>query len=79
MKEWTKIFVLLLLISNSLVPIWGQSVRLLNEIVTLSDGVKLSTDVYLPAQEGQFPVLLLRTPYNKIQMKGYGNFFASNG
>ena len=79
MKKWTKIFTLLLLFSNSLMPIWGQSVRLLNEIVTLSDGVKLSTDVYLPAQEGQFPVLLLRTPYNKIQMKGYGNFFASNG
>lgn len=57
----------------------AQNVRLLQEHVQLSDGVKLSTTVFLPPQEGTYPTLLLRTPYNKMQMRGYGQFFASKG
>ena len=39
--------------------------------VAMSDGVKLATDVYLPKQgEGPFPVILLRTPYNKNGNQG---------
>lgn len=34
-------------------------------IVTMRDGTPLATDVYLPANTGSFPVLLIRTPYNK--------------
>jgi putative CocE/NonD family hydrolase len=30
----------------------------------MRDGVKLSTDVYLPDAAGPFPVILIRTPYN---------------
>lgn len=60
-------------------PSWAQNVRLLQENVQLSDGVKLSTTVYLPPQEGIYPTLLLRTPYNKMQMRGYGQFFAAKG
>lgn len=33
--------------------------------VTMRDGVALATDVYRPDAEGQFPVILVRTPYNK--------------
>ena len=32
--------------------------------VAMRDGVKLSTDVYLPDAPGPFPVILIRTPYN---------------
>lgn len=39
--------------------------------VPMSDGVKLATDVYLPDSGGpRFPVILLRTPYNKTGAKG---------
>src|SRR5438552_1760257 len=36
-----------------------------NIMVPMRDGVKLATDVYRPAQQGQWPVLLTRLPYNK--------------
>jgi uncharacterized protein len=32
--------------------------------VPMSDGVRLSTDLYLPDAPGPFPVILIRTPYN---------------
>ena len=31
----------------------------------MRDGVKLATEVYLPAGSGRFPVILQRTPYNR--------------
>ena len=39
-------------------------------MVAMRDGVKLATDIYRPAQDGRpierkFPVILMRTPYNK--------------
>src|ERR1700746_3550287 len=34
-------------------------------IVTARDGVEAATDVYRPAGDGRFPVLLERTPYDK--------------
>ena len=34
-------------------------------MVAMSDGVRLATDVYLPAGDGPFPVILVRTPYDK--------------
>src|SRR5260370_5981419 len=36
-----------------------------NIMVPMRDGVKLATDVYRPVQEGQWPVLVTRLPYNK--------------
>ena len=32
---------------------------------TMRDGVILRADIYRPKADGQFPVLLQRTPYNK--------------
>ncbi len=34
-------------------------------MVPMRDGVRLATDVYLPRQEGSFPVLVTRLPYGK--------------
>ena len=36
-----------------------------NRMIPMRDGVRLATDVYRPAEEGTFPVLLARLPYNK--------------
>jgi len=36
-----------------------------NSMVPMRDGAKLATDIYRPAEEGRFPVLLSRLPYNK--------------
>ena len=33
--------------------------------LAMRDGIKLAADIYRPAEEGQYPVLLQRTPYNK--------------
>lgn len=44
--------------------------------LVLSDGVKLYADIYLPAPEGQYPVILIRTPYDKGDLKAIGESFA---
>jgi putative CocE/NonD family hydrolase len=36
-----------------------------NATATMRDGTKLRADIYRPAAEGKFPVLLVRTPYDK--------------
>jgi putative CocE/NonD family hydrolase len=43
-----------------------------NIMVSMRDGVRLATDLYLPshggaAADGRFPVILTRTPYNKAE------------
>jgi putative CocE/NonD family hydrolase len=35
------------------------------ESVPMRDGVKLATEVYLPASSGRYPVILTRSPYNR--------------
>ncbi len=50
---------------------WDVIVRA-NVMVAMRDGVKLATDLYLPARgggaaEGRFPVILERTPYGKSE------------
>lgn len=35
-----------------------------NLMVPMRDGVRLSTDLYMPDAPGPFPVILIRTPYN---------------
>ncbi len=43
----------------------GARVRLMNEQVRMRDGVRLNADVYLPAETGKFPTVLIRTPYER--------------
>ena len=45
--------------------------------VPMRDGIKLSTDVYLPAEgEGPFPTIFWRTPYNYNKLSGSRARFA---
>jgi putative CocE/NonD family hydrolase len=55
--------------------------------VAMRDGTKLSADIYRPDDReggaGKYPVILIRTPYNKSTERGnhleWGRFFASHG
>lgn len=47
--------------------------------VKMRDGVTLAADVYRPAGEGKFPVLLQRTPYNRAGGAGGFAELASHG
>jgi uncharacterized protein len=37
-----------------------------DRMLKMRDGVRLAADLYRPAQDGKYPVLLVRTPYGKI-------------
>jgi hypothetical protein len=61
-----------------------QVVVLKNLMAPLRDGVRLATDVYLPAENGavrsgKFPAILMRTPYGKNTKEENGLFFAPAG
>jgi len=43
------------------------------------DGVTLRADIYQPAAEGSYPVLLQRTPYNKDEEAEFGSRAAAHG
>jgi uncharacterized protein len=48
-------------------------------MVPMQDGVRLATDLYLPEGAGPFPVVLIRTPYNKDQGAPIGQDGARRG
>src|SRR4051812_17153257 len=39
-------------------------------VVTMRDGVVLRADLYRPAGDGRFPVLVYRTPYDRTDTTG---------
>ena len=43
------------------------------------DGVTLKADIYRPAGDGTFPVLLQRTPYNKDNEADFGRKAVARG
>ena len=47
--------------------------------VAMRDGVKLSTDLYLPQAEGKAPVILIRTPYKKEMSEVQARYYARRG
>ncbi|MGE0130437.1 MAG: CocE/NonD family hydrolase [Blastocatellales bacterium] len=53
------------------------------EMVVMRDGVKLATDIFLPEVQnnngGPWPVVLMRTPYNKDPMGAQHRVWTSNG
>lgn len=50
------------------------------EMVAMGDGVKLATDVYLPARgKAPYPTILIRTPYGKIMGKGLAPNLTTQG
>ncbi|CAN5885456.1 CocE/NonD family hydrolase [soil metagenome] len=53
--------------SASIVP-GTQGVKVERDVaLTMSDGVRLYADIYRPAGDGPFPVILIRIPYDKRQ------------
>lgn len=55
-----------------------------NLMVPMRDGVKLATDVYLPAKNGaalreKLPAILTRLPYNKDGAQGAARYYAARG
>lgn len=46
--------------------------------IILSDGTKLATDVYLPETGSKFPVVLVRTPYDKNGIKDAAEKFVKH-
>src|SRR6185369_3042389 len=49
------------------------------EMVVMRDGVKLATDIFLPTGKGSWPVVLMRTPYNKASMGAQAKQWTDNG
>jgi uncharacterized protein len=47
--------------------------------IAMRDGVKLSTDIYLPQAEGKAPVILIRTPYKKEMGENQARYYARRG
>lgn len=50
-----------------------------NVAMKTRDGVTLYADIYRPAEEGKFPILLTRTPYNKDGDEEFGRKAAAQG
>ena len=48
-------------------------------MVPMPDGIKLATDYYLPQGEGPFPVVLMRTPYDKNGADEIAGVFTKQG
>lgn len=62
----------------------GSFVTAKDVMVPMRDGVRLATDVYIPASEGmpkpgKFPAILERTPYNKNLSDGRAAYYAARG
>jgi uncharacterized protein len=58
-------------------PAAASATSLVNVMVPMRDGVRLATDIYLPDEKvakpasGRWPVLMMRTPYNRKPMSYY--------
>ncbi len=64
--------------SDSIEPADGRDCRILRNVkVPMRDGTKLSTTVYLPLGEGPFPIVLVRTAYNRVGI--YDPFLIKHG
>lgn len=76
LPRWITLFALLLFGSLRTA---GEEFTRRSETVLTRDGQPLATDVYLPAGDGPFPTVLLRTPYNKEGATGFARDGASRG
>jgi len=57
--------------------------QLFGVMTPMRDGVKLASDIWLPAAPGRYPVILIRTTYLKsmemLKVPEYGEYYASRG
>ncbi len=69
--------------NNSTAPMNYTVKNILGLETPLRDGVKLISDVWLPQQDGKYPVILIRTPYGRsaayMNYTGMGEYFAKQG
>ncbi|MEW5980442.1 MAG: CocE/NonD family hydrolase [Acidobacteriota bacterium] len=76
-------FALTIVVSLLAAPLFGQDqcpVRIENNVAMKArDGVTLRADVYRPKNDGKFPVILERTPYDKRAGVGFGLKAAAQG
>jgi uncharacterized protein len=81
LEKTPRIFVLAILSVAVGLSALAQSAPVVERNVSMKtrDGVTLKADVYRPAGEGTFPVLLTRTPYNKDGMSPIGLKGAARG
>ena len=52
---------------------------LASTMIPMRDGIKLSTDIYLPQTDGKVPLILIRTPYKKEMTEIQGRYYARRG
>jgi putative CocE/NonD family hydrolase len=57
----------------------APSVAVETHMLPMRDGVRLATDVYLPSSPPPYPVILIRTPYDKNALKPIGEDGARRG
>jgi len=81
-----KIPPLLVVVVLSIVSTPGSAHKVTQQFdvrIPMRDGAELSADMWLPAEEGRFPVILIRTPYIKTaprhKFPEYGHYFAGKG
>jgi len=48
-------------------------------MVPMRDGVRLATDIHVPEGDGPWPVVLIRTPYNKDGVRGFAGEATKRG
>src|SRR5262249_40850220 len=64
---WSKLCIVLILGGGSCLPAAQYEVIVERNVpATMRDGIVLRADIYRPKAGGKFPVLLNRTPYDKV-------------
>jgi predicted acyl esterase len=61
--RWAALIAAMAVLVAGIRPVGAQNPQTFTTMVEMPDGVKLETTVFLPAGEGPFPTLLVRTPY----------------
>ncbi|MBI5959999.1 MAG: CocE/NonD family hydrolase [Chloroflexi bacterium] len=65
-KRWMMVFLIgVVILFAGGIPVTAQESGGRTQMITMPDGTKLATDIYLPKGDGPWPVLLMRTPYGR--------------
>jgi predicted acyl esterase len=65
--------------ASKLLAALGEGTIHQHVMMPMRDGVKLATEVFIPPGEGPWPVVLVRTPYGRLQPTGYARKYKSGG
>src|ERR1700744_1991583 len=73
MNRWLFSLLALLLAASASLAADNYQIVLERDVkVTMRDGIVLKADIYRPKADGKFPVLLVRTPYDRRNEAGMG-------